>query len=761
MIEKISQIESSVFKLGLILVTIISIFFVWQFTTEFYDTPKFLALIIFLILMLILSTLKYITEGKVVLTITPLDLPLLVILVVAAVSTYTSSSPYISLLGNASRIHGSLVALVVYVLFYFLLVNNLKRIKDFKPVLMTVAVSSILLSIQSLISYFNVKFLPISWTQVQNFTPTGSSFTTASILVLTTPFLLTSLIRSNNTVLKISYSLILTLFGLTILLIGSWPVQVAAIITVLLTIYLNRRYLRSINLSYLDSQALVLSLVIPIVIITLVGILSFVKMPQAAGKLANNILYQQAQSFPREIQLPFATSWSVSVSAFRDSPFWGTGPSSYLFNFTNYKPVSFNYTNVWNIRFDQAFNEYFSFLASFGGIGLVALLGLTAIFMSTAFASLSQNQTEDQNQASEIKTGLVVSGITIFILLALHVSTLTIFVIGILILASFYVANPQYTKTIHIRLGAIRSLNPQEGLSFDILPIILLLIMLVLAGGGYYYIGKYAWADYHHRNALNAVAANNVVVTYNELVSAEQLNPYSDLYRTDLANTNFAIANAIASAKGPTQSSPSGSLTDQDKQNIQQLLSQAINEGRNATSLSPRSANNWEVLGNVYRQISGVAQNALQFSLDAYGRAIAQDPANPNLRLTVGGIYYSIKNYDMAIRFFTDAVNLKTDFANGYFNLSVALRDKGDLANAQSTAETLVSLVDPNSADYKTASEYLKDLKDRIATGSAQQSQITPPASEQTSTLQRKNLPKVIDLPQPETIASPAAVKKQ
>ena len=107
---------------------------------------------------------------------------------------------------------------------------------------------------------------------------------------------------------------------------------------------------------------------------------------------------------------------------------------------------------------------------------------------------------------------------------------------------------------------------------------------------------------------------------------AESLNPVIDLYRVDIAQTNFALANALAIQKGPTKDNPKGTLTDQDRRTIQTLLSQAINEGRIAVALSPLSSRNWVVLASIYRNISGVEQNALAFSLDASGRAIQRDP---------------------------------------------------------------------------------------------------------------------------------------
>jgi tetratricopeptide (TPR) repeat protein len=320
------------------------------------------------------------------------------------------------------------------------------------------------------------------------------------------------------------------------------------------------------------------------------------------------------------------------------------------------------------------------------------------------------------------------------------------------------VAHADLREELHLAIAAIKSSTSQ--FRFDVLSLIISFVVFLSVAAAIAFTARYALADYHHRQALNAVAANRGLDAYNSLVQAERLNPYIDLYRVNLAQTNFALANAIAAAKGPTEASPSGSLTDQDKQNIQTLLSQAIAEGRVAVALSPRNAGNWEVLGAIYRQISGVAQNALAFALDSYGRAIQLDPLNPLLRLNAGGIYYSVKNYDLAVRFFSDAVQLKPDFANGWYNLAIALRDKGDLPSAQAAAERTVSLLEPQAEDYKIASELLADLKSKTATQSAQQGNQISPANPNNSALQNEELPNVVDLPKPDTIATPPAVRR-
>ncbi|KKQ76613.1 MAG: hypothetical protein US99_C0066G0001, partial [Candidatus Daviesbacteria bacterium GW2011_GWF2_38_6] len=535
-----------------------------------------------------------------------------------------------------------------------------------------------------------------------------------------------------------------------IMLTGSWPVWVASLIgtgAVFLTI---RPSLRSFNLLFVA---------IPVVIMAFVFIFS---ITPPIGENAQNPIYEKARNFPRELQLPLEASWKISVSAFRDSPFWGSGPATFLFNFTQHKPIEFNQTKIWNLRFDNAFNEYLQVLATLGGVGFFALLSATIIFASGFYRAVYLNR---HSENSDLLTGLSICGLVFFVLILLHPSTMVIWIIGLLILACFTASSLKSGEDISQgrSFGAIlQNAFPLDGgrttIHVEALSSILLVISALLTLAVFFFGGKFVLADYHHRKALNAVAQNQGLDAYNSLVKAELLNPVSDFYRIDIAQINFALANAIASAK--SGAAGQDSLTEEDKKNIQTLLQQSISEGRIAVTLSPKNPINWEILAQLYRQISGVAQNALVFSLDAYGRAIMLDPLNPILRLNVGGTYYAIKNYDLAIRFFTDSINLKPDYANGYYNTSVALRDKGDLQGALTTAQKVVELVDKDSPDFKIASDYLNDLKSKSEAQNPETNLQAPTASDKGA-LQQKELPKVVNVGNPpEKIATPEAIKK-
>lgn len=736
----------------------VPIFFL-RYTTEFIETPKFLLLFFGVLALLILTAVNWVLSGKVTFTRTPLDVPLLLIVVVLALSAFFSPLRFTSIVGNFPRIHGGAASWILYILFFFLITINLRTRAQIKGLFYALLASTVVVSLVSVLSYFKL-YLPFSFTNFASFTPTGSSFVTAVLATLLLPFPMLSVIRTNK-ILPLPVALaISTLLGLTIVLVGNTVNFIIAAFVVGLTLFAEKSSLNpstraatEIGRRSFNTGMLILIL---IAICTLVLGASFV--PKFGPK--QNPLNTLRADFPKEVQLPFSTSWTVSATAFRDKPFLGTGPATYLYDFTSYKPLAYNGNEqLWNVRFDTAFNEYLQILATTGGLGLLAFLFLSAVVISYAVKGIMDKE-------NLLTVGLSIGALGAIVALALHSSTLVmavaVLVILALLMAVHKLNNNQLSKVEELTIGIKASkLTDSNLVTGDILPLILCIPVLLVTIYLLWSAIPMIRADRLHRTALDA-ANTRAVDTYTQLVQAVNTNPNVDLYRTDLAQTAFALANGIARTKGPTEASPTGSLTDQDKTQIQELLSLAIQQGQAAVALNPLSSQNWEILGSIYRQITGVAQNAVTFALDAYGRAIQQDPYNPLLRLNAGGIYYSIKNYDLAIRFFDDAVRLKPDYANAYYNLSVALRDKGALQEAVATAEKVVGLLGPDSADYKAASDYLADLKSRVATGSAQEAQTVPPAAQTNSALQNQNLPdvKVKELNNPPRVATPSAAPK-
>ncbi|MBI1919363.1 tetratricopeptide repeat protein, partial [Candidatus Microgenomates bacterium] len=262
----------------------------------------------------------------------------------------------------------------------------------------------------------------------------------------------------------------------------------------------------------------------------------------------------------------------------------------------------------------------------------------------------------------------------------------------------------------------ISVINLQEGLSLstNVLSIMLIALSLILAGVGGFFGARFLTADLKFQQSLFRAAENKGVETYDLQRDAITLSPYRDGFRRVFSQTNLALANAMAQNLRTNNASPSA----QQQQTMLQLVQQSINNAQAATNLGPQNFLNWDNLGAIYRTLVGFGQNAENFAVTSLGQAVTLYPTNPQLRLSLGGVYYQLGQWDQAQRQFELAVQLKPDLANAYYNLGHALENKGELGRALAqyqAAEALLAQTEKDSDNYRRILAEIEALKNRIS----------------------------------------------
>jgi tetratricopeptide (TPR) repeat protein len=416
---------------------------------------------------------------------------------------------------------------------------------------------------------------------------------------------------------------------------------------------------------------------------------------------------------PQSITLPtLQTSWVVAIEALKGSPVWGMGPGNYLSAFDLGRPITYNQTSLWNMRFLTASNYYFTLITEVGLAGLAALV----ILLLKVYKSLVKDFRERHWEELSI--------VLILVALAIFPSDPVLFVLLLTLLAIF---SESEKKVSNISTGKVPSI-------ITALPIWIGVIALAFFGT------KAVSAEHTFQNALTYLSQNNGTMTHDTMVSATQQNPYVDRYHLSLAQVDIILANALASKKD---------LTDTDKKTITSLIQEAISEGKAGVSLNLGRSENWQVLAQIYAGIISFAQGADQYAIDTYNQAIALDPINPDLRITLGGIYYSLGRYDDAITSFNMAALAKPDYANAHYNLAMAYKEKKDYSNAITQMNYVLSLVKPGTPDYDLAKSTLDDLeKNKPAT-------TTPETTHSPSNTQAQS--QTLTTPPPTTTPNPAA----
>lgn len=424
-----------------------------------------------------------------------------------------------------------------------------------------------------------------------------------------------------------------------------------------------------------------------------------------AGGLGISV-YQLLPGKPAALLLlPYRIGWAIAVEAFKQAPLWGVGPLNFISAFNRFRPTSYNLYNFWNLRFGNSSSFLLQIWTETGLLGVIA------------FAILFFKLIKIIKKSKKISEYLgILASLLVFLFLPVGFSLIFAFII-------LLVTKSQETKIVSLKLS--RKILWLPG-------IVSILIMAPVL----YFAGRAYAAEIYFKKSLNALIRNDGLGTYNNQIRAIQLNPRRTDFRLAYSQTNFALANNIAN------NPPTGQITDQDRSNITQLVSQAIREARIAVSLNPTNAIVWENLAQLYRNLINFAQGADQWALTAYQQAINTDPINPRLRLDYGGLFYSLQNYEEAQKIFRVAVELKPDYANAWYNLAAAYREDQRYPQAYQSMQQALALVPANSPDWEKAKKELDDLAKKLPS-------LTPTPSPSPSAKPEENLTPPQPLPSP------------
>ena len=403
-----------------------------------------------------------------------------------------------------------------------------------------------------------------------------------------------------------------------------------------------------------------------------------------------------AQAFPN-----WTASWSIALDTIRAprAALIGGGPASYSNLYTRFKPTWLNETALWDLSFNQANNLPLTLLSTTGFIGLITWLVLVfQIFKLSRFAQDSQSKVIGIMLLASIAFQMFLpTHIVIFLIQAVLLVALVASMHGSLPVMRFQAL----TMSMDTQDEAFHA--PSKKVSFPIY-FTGAVILVLLAFTGYFGF-RYYMASVYFFDSAKAAEAQDIVTAYEKQQRAVQLNPYYDLYHRQYAVTNMAIASAL---------SQKTDITDQEKEQVSALIQQSVQEARAAVTLDPIDSQNTSVLAQIYQNLIGTAEQADQFAVQAYIASIENDPTSPGLRVALGGLLASQKQYTQAAGVFNQAVALKRNFPNSYYNLAVTLVQLNDYENAKSAYQALIPLLSDQPDALKKVEEELSAVQKKL-----------------------------------------------
>ena len=390
--------------------------------------------------------------------------------------------------------------------------------------------------------------------------------------------------------------------------------------------------------------------------------------------------------------LPFKAGWNIALDSLKSLQtfFFGVGLTSFGDFAARVKPLFLNTTIFWNQSLTQSSTEMLQILTTMGVLGLLTYLSLPFLTLQHLWANPSP-----RDPATHTLSLLALTGFVLLLIFPASLSVLFVFFSALGLLC----ATPPHSRTLTF---------PQS-----------LILSLVLMSS-LFYVGYYTFRIFSGEVAIyqaqRALAKNDGKTVYEKSLLATQRVPTLASYHLSFSQVNMSLASALSQKKD---------LTDTDRENITQLVSQAIREGKLAISLRPGSMGTWQNLGLIYRNLINVATDSDQFAISAYAQAVSLDPGNAPLRVEFGGLLYQLgqASKDVTLQAsllsraqneFQTAIQLKGDYANAYYNLAKLLETTKDYSNAYLAMQKAISLLGPDNTDLARATSELDALKIKV-----------------------------------------------
>jgi tetratricopeptide (TPR) repeat protein len=692
------NIYSLILKTTIYLIVFLLPIFFLPLTSNVLEFNKQALLITLVSISLFAWILRCLATGKIELSPSSLHIFVGALLVVWAASTVFSLYQYGSFWGWASGISDSLLSLISLVLLYVLISSSLKR-REIIYVVLLLVLSGFISMVYAVLQLFGKFTLPFDFTQSASFNTIGSVNSLAVFTAVILPLIMFMLVATRK-FMRLLFAAALFLAAAVIIIIDFFPAWIAVAVGSGLVLILALQKRR-----FFDSRWFVMPMFFLGVAILFI-LFDFNKIPGLAQR-------------PVEVFLTQNAGFDIAMQTIKGRPVLGSGPSTFIFDFSKFKNPEINKTLLWNARMDNAGSKAINILATTGVLGVLsfAALLLAFVFLGTKFiagrkSAVLRNYMEDG--LSETFLWLLAGGIfTSFIVLAvsnfIYYTNLTLEFLFFVLIGSFVCLLYPVKKEIVLRSSSLSTL----GLTFVItILFIFSLGMLILEGQRYtadisYAQGLSAWAkgdsDAAISNILKAVSINQEVDNYWRDISQIYLQKIEpELVRTDVSK-------------------------DQLSQNVQKLVNSSVVAAKNTTNLNPNNVANWSVLGFVYQNLVGMIAGTDAMSIEAYDEAIKLEPFNPYF-LTQQGIVY-LNNYSVltnsqkqnqnsqgggqlaaeqekilgdAKQKFDEAINIKSDYALARFQLSVvySLQGKTDDAINELTEAKKAVPFDP-SIDFQ------------------------------------------------------------
>ena len=398
-----------------------------------------------------------------------------------------------------------------------------------------------------------------------------------------------------------------------------------------------------------------------------------------AGGSVQTWLPESARVVHVEVRPSWQGTFAVGEKALSGKGLWfGTGPNTFVREWSLYKPKEVNITNFWGTDFYAGIGTVPTSVVTVGLFG--ALAWIVIIFALCAIAYRGRSIREDPLLAI-----LFIGTLFLTVFQILYTPGVALSLFTFLLYAILLAHHSRDSSPWHLSIDVV---SIRGGITLAVLCVVSLSVLFLSIQSLRFLVSDILLS--RGERALAKTGDTAVAASYVQWASV--LFPNNDRAHRAAVELGFIELRALASR---------GAETEEKQQQLQNVLSQTIGRGLSAVSAENNNYQNWLLLARLYGELAGSKiEGAETQAREAYARARAVNPTSPLPIVGLAQLEIVLGNMDAARKLLFEALLLKPNLSVAYFLLSRIDAGEGNFDTARESALAVVELTPEDALSW-------------------------------------------------------------
>ncbi|OGG45824.1 hypothetical protein A2673_04080 [Candidatus Kaiserbacteria bacterium RIFCSPHIGHO2_01_FULL_50_13] len=351
--------------------------------------------------------------------------------------------------------------------------------------------------------------------------------------------------------------------------------------------------------------------------------------------------------------------------------FFGTGPNTFVRDWSLHKPQGVNATEFWSVDFTSGVGTVPTSVVT---VGLFGALAWGLIICSLFFLMFRRETWKDHAGCALTMAALFLTAYQVLYTPGITLLALTFIMYALLV--AYRARNTGAFWSVPIGITTVR-----EGVAL----VIVCALVLFSIGMSVQSLRRLASDAFVNRSILEYRTTGDIDMVVRDVALANSMYPNSD--RVNRAAVELGLLKLRALAVEGVQTEEAGRM-------LQGTLSRTIAHALTATVAEEGNYQNWLTLAQLYGVLAGSQiEGAEEHARQAYDRVRETNPTSPMPLLGLAQMELMLGNTDAARELLVGALQLKPNLPIAHFLLSQIDAGAGDLVRAREAAVATAELV--------------------------------------------------------------------